>query len=490
MINKIINNYEITDFIDEGGMGTVYKGINIKLERPVAIKVLHSSLTNNPEFRLRFLNEAKILAKLSHPNIINIYDFIEFENKFYIVTEFLEGKTLEKIIESNEVRSLSDRVNFFRSVLEGMQYAHSNSIIHRDIKPSNIFILKNNSVKILDFGIAKLSQTGSNLTRTGTRMGSISYMSPEQVLGKEVNQSSDIYSLGITLYELISGNLPFDTNTESDYIVQNKIVNENIPDIKMFNPDLPQSIIDVINKATSKNPANRFRDCNEFLISLEDVSFSGEVVRTHSSTIPYDQDKTIIVEPSGQSNAVKTQFLSSESIPKGHSKGKSYILVGGIIIAALITISIIAYFLSRSNDQDSIVSLSENSKESIDLKKKKSELEERERKLNEDEKKLNMTNQNSGENTSSISSINGKYPQASIRYLDDNDLRFLTKTELQIMRNEIFARHGYIFKTNPEMVRYFSSQPWYIPLYSNVNGMLTEIEKRNLNLIKQYEFTY
>ncbi|MBK7256044.1 MAG: serine/threonine protein kinase [Ignavibacteria bacterium] len=159
MIDKIISNYRITDFIEEGGMGTIYKGSHIKLERAVAIKILHQNLTSNPQFKERFLNEAKILAKLSHPNIINIYDFIEQDGQYYIVAEFVEGKPLDKLISGNQINSIELALQLFRQILSGIGYAHSNGVVHRDIKPSNIMIQPDNTVKILDFGIAKLSDS-------------------------------------------------------------------------------------------------------------------------------------------------------------------------------------------------------------------------------------------------------------------------------------------------------------------------------------------
>ncbi|MFZ1322672.1 MAG: serine/threonine-protein kinase, partial [Ignavibacteria bacterium] len=149
MIGKIINNYKITEFIEEGGMGTIYKASHLKLTRSVAVKVLHQNLTSNPQFKERFINEANILAKLSHPAIINIYDFIESDGQYFIITEFIEGETLADLISNNELNSIELILNLFRQILNGISYAHNNGIVHRDLKPSNIMVQSDNTVKIL-----------------------------------------------------------------------------------------------------------------------------------------------------------------------------------------------------------------------------------------------------------------------------------------------------------------------------------------------------
>ena len=264
MIDKIIGNFKITDFIEEGGMGKVYLARQLTIDREVAIKILDPSLSKNPQFKERFINEANALAKLNHTNIVSIYDFVEYEGNYCIIMEYVKGTTLDKIIENNNNVDISLSINIINQLLDGLSYAHKQSIVHRDIKPSNVIIDPDKRVKILDFGIAKMVLSNSNLTKTGTRMGSICYMSPEQILGKDLNLKTDIYSVGITFYELLSGQLPYDIKTESDYIVQNKIVNDALPDIRTLNPAVPRNIADAINISTRKNPDDRFIDCDEF----------------------------------------------------------------------------------------------------------------------------------------------------------------------------------------------------------------------------------
>lgn len=274
MIGKIINNYKITEFIEEGGMGTIYKASHLKLTRSVAVKVLHQNLTSYPQFKERFINEANILAKLSHPAIINIYDFIESDGQYFIITEFIEGETLADLISNNELNSVELILNLFRQILNGISYAHNNGIVHRDLKPSNIMVQYDNTVKILDFGIAKLSDSSKSLTKTGTKMGSLYYMSPEQVLGKEVDFRTDIYSLGILLFEMLTKKMPYETNTDSDYELMDSILKQDIPDLNLHISGIDQFLNLIIQKATCKNPGDRFLSCSEFLNAFSDNNFT------------------------------------------------------------------------------------------------------------------------------------------------------------------------------------------------------------------------
>ncbi len=274
MIGKIIGNYKIIDFIAEGGMGTVYKGYHIHIGKVVAIKELHHSLTNNVEFKQRFLNEAQILAKLTHPNIVSIIDFLEEESSYYIITEFLEGDTLDQVISNNRVYSVEKCKMLFKQILRGIDYAHKNGVIHRDLKPSNILVTIGGSVKILDFGIAKLSDTGRTLTKTGAKIGSLLYMSPEQILGQEVDLRTDIYSLGVLFFEMLTGKIPYNSDTKSDYELMNTILMEEVPQLDIFIAGIDTSLNNIVQKACAKNTQDRFQDCNEFEEAFNDKSFN------------------------------------------------------------------------------------------------------------------------------------------------------------------------------------------------------------------------
>lgn len=356
MIGKILSNYKITDFIEEGGMGTVYKGHHIHIERAVAIKVLHQNLTGNPEFRQRFLNEAKMLAKMNHQNIVNIYDFIEEGGYFYIVTEFLEGMPLDKLIERDLLYSTDNCISIFRQILAGIDFAHRNGIIHRDLKPSNIIVSSENTAKILDFGIAKLSDTNKSMTKTGTKMGSLYYMSPEQVLGKEVDFRTDIYSLGVLFFEMLTKKIPYNTQTESDYELMNSILTEGIPNLDFYISGVSPTMNSIVQRACAKNPDDRFQTCAEFSNAFGDINFS----YTASSN---NFNSTRILSGSSQNDFSKTRFVGSEQIGNQPIVKKS----GNILIITLISISIVVtitiiIILNLNSNNDTQVSQTVESK--------------------------------------------------------------------------------------------------------------------------------
>lgn len=351
MIGKIISNYKITDFVEEGGMGTIYKGSHIKLERAVAIKILHQNLTSNPQFKERFLNEAKILAKLSHPNIINIYDFIEQDGQYYIVAEFVEGKPLDKLISGNQINSIELALQLFRQILSGIGYAHSNGVVHRDIKPSNIMIQSDNTVKILDFGIAKLSDSSKSLTKTGTKMGSLYYMSPEQVLGQNLDSRTDIYSLGIVLFEMLTHRLPYNTQTESDYELMNSILSQELPDIDSFISGLEPNIGSIIRKACAKDPNERFFSCGEFSSALNNDNYNYTKVSS-------DYGKTQFIEQQNiQNKNQRTVFQQPDQLPDVNthkqnqkSKNTGILILFGALIAIIIIVTI--FLVTKNNDSE------------------------------------------------------------------------------------------------------------------------------------------
>lgn len=348
MKGKVISNYEIQSVIGSGGMGKVYLARQLTIDREVAIKILDPSLSENPQFKERFINEANALAKLNHPNIVSIYDFVEYENNYCIIMEYVKGATLDNIIDNNNKPDLPFSINIIEQVLDGLTYAHKQSIIHRDIKPSNIIVDHDNRVRILDFGIAKLVLSNSNLTKTGTRMGSVKYMSPEQVLGKELNLKTDIYSTGITFYEILTGKPPFDSDTDSDFIVQNKIVNDALPDIRTVNPSVPQNIANAIKTATQKNPDDRFRDCEEFkaMIKNDYVGFDNKVKSdfTQQTHLIGDINKSVIN---------KTVLIHKENDFQNSNvnNSKKVLLIGITSLVLIVVIFTAFYFFNKENDQ-------------------------------------------------------------------------------------------------------------------------------------------
>ncbi|MBE0662863.1 MAG: protein kinase [Bacteroidales bacterium] len=286
MIGTKIFNYRITRLIGEGGMARVYEAVHEKFDkRSVAIKILDPILNANADIRHRFENEARIMASLDHPNIVKVLDYTDDSDRLAIVMEYLEGSTLSDFVKTNGALSPETASSLMLSILDAFQYAHDHGIIHRDVKPSNILLDDKLRPKIMDFGIAKLL-TDNSLTRTGTQMGTPTYMSPEQVRDvKDIDHRSDIYSLGVTLYFMITGAAPYSAATLSTFDIYTKIVHEPLP---ALTSNIQFS--SVIAKATAKDPKDRFSTCMEMADSLKLSQ------RTESSPVMnHDDEKTLIL---------------------------------------------------------------------------------------------------------------------------------------------------------------------------------------------------
>ncbi|MEN8251633.1 MAG: serine/threonine-protein kinase, partial [Bacteroidota bacterium] len=217
MIGSIISHYKILEKLGSGGMGVVYKAQDLKLDRFVALKFLPPSFSNDEEAKQRFIHEAKSASSLEHPNICNIHEIGETEgDQLFIVMAYYEGETLKKKIDKGSLK-VEDAIDITIQIAEGLQAAHNKGIVHRDIKPANIFIRNDGTVKILDFGLAK-SASRNTMTQLGSTMGTVAYMSPEQTHGTDVDHRTDIWSLGVILYEMITGQLPFKGDYEQAVI--------------------------------------------------------------------------------------------------------------------------------------------------------------------------------------------------------------------------------------------------------------------------------
>ncbi len=285
MIGKQILNYRIESLIGQGGMGSVYLASNINIDHKVAIKILKPGLANNPEIRKRFEREAATLASFDHPNIVKFLNYYENEESVFLIMEYVRGRTLESFIkeESGPIPE-GKTLDLFSPILDAFSYAHEMGIVHRDIKPSNILITADNKVKILDFGIARIiNEAVPGMTQAGTKMGTAMYMSPEQVRGKEVDKRSDIYSLGVVLYQMITGQAPYDDTTMSEFDLNVKVVEEKLPRAKEFYPFVSDKVQAIIDKAVEKNPENRYNDCNDFKYHLTKAIRPEEAVKPKSN---------------------------------------------------------------------------------------------------------------------------------------------------------------------------------------------------------------
>lgn len=268
LVGKKIENYEILSQIGKGGMGEVYLAHDLKLDRRVAIKILGSSVINNSNFIERFKREAKNQAQLSHPNIVTVYGFIEYHNLLGIVMEFVDGESLDRLIYRQKRLHIYDAIYITRQVLAGLGYAHAKGFVHRDIKPSNIILNKEGVAKIVDFGISK-SLFDKGVTHTGAKIGTVLYMSPEQITGKDITHRSDIYSIGCTLYEMLVGQPPF--YEDNEYNVMEGHLKKKHKKVNEIMPGTSEIIDKIIERALAKDPNERYNDCGEFQQAVHEL---------------------------------------------------------------------------------------------------------------------------------------------------------------------------------------------------------------------------
>ncbi|CAM3081283.1 Stk1 family PASTA domain-containing Ser/Thr kinase [Filibacter tadaridae] len=298
MIGKRIGGrYEILGNIGDGGMSKVYLAHDVILNRDVAVKVLNYDFANEENLKRRFQREALSATSLTHPHIVDIFDVGEEAETLYLVMEYIEGQTLKKFIHTNGPLSPEKALPIMQQLVSAISNAHHNGIIHRDIKPQNILMDSAGDVKITDFGIA-MALNSSDHTKTNSIIGTVHYLSPEQARGGMATKKSDIYSLGIVFYELLTGQLPF--SAETAVAIALKHLQEEIPSIKAFIPSIPQSVENVILKATTKDPNYRYQSADEMYDDLLTV-LTPERARESRFTVPFDDDRTraipVVTEP-------------------------------------------------------------------------------------------------------------------------------------------------------------------------------------------------
>ncbi len=281
MQTRTLNDrYRLDEVVGEGGMAVVYRGYDLVLNRDVAVKLLRDQYGSDENFLARFDREAQSAARLSHPNIVNVYDVGEDNNVRYIVMENIEGPNLKELIRRQGPFTVDGAAFIIRQIANGLDFAHARDLVHRDIKPQNILVDNNGNVKVVDFGIAK-GISDSNLTEAGTGMGTVHYVSPEQARGEQATPSSDVYSTGVVLYEMLTKTIPFDADSPVGVAMQH--VNAVPPPPSEINPLLPKEVDEFIEIALAKTPEERFQSAGEMASALEALS-RGEGIQSTGAT--------------------------------------------------------------------------------------------------------------------------------------------------------------------------------------------------------------
>ena len=347
---KINDRYQIIKTIGEGGMANVYLAYDTILDRNVAVKVLRGDLANDEKFVRRFQREALSASSLSHPNIVEVYDVGEDNGLYYIVMEYIEGKHLKQLLKKRGSLTVREVVDIMMQITDGMSAAHDSYIIHRDIKPQNIMILENGLIKITDFGIA-MALNATQLTQTNSVMGSVHYLPPEQACGKTATIQSDVYSMGILMFELLTGSVPFKGDNAVEIAL--KHIKESIPYVKDINETIPTSVANIVKRATAKNLKNRYQDAREMhedlKTCLDESRLDEEVYEFPYPEIEEDKkqkkavselENTKVEEPKKEEIKVE-QIMPQDEIKKENK----FLMILGVVFTGLIIIVTAIIFL-------------------------------------------------------------------------------------------------------------------------------------------------
>ncbi len=345
LVGKVVGKYKIVEKIGEGGMGIVYKGIQISLNRPVAMKMLPQNLASDKDFVTRFKQEALSVAKLNHRNIIQVYDTDELEGNYFIIMEYVEGETLDDLLKRKKVLSLDFTLEILQQVGMALSYAHKHGVVHRDIKPGNIMIAEDGSIKVMDFGIAKV-QDSSVKTKTGMSIGTPEYMSPEQVKGTNVDSKSDMYAFGVLSYRMLAGELPF--KGKDPFATAYKQLHEEVPSPRAKNPKISPETEEMVLKCMKKDKDQRYQDMNDIIQLLKRLLRQPAAADGRTVAVPKDAGATVMAK----------DIIKKAKIP-----------IKAIIPAVLLVVVIIGIYIVRTTGKKDIPSAHVAEKPFIDKEK-------------------------------------------------------------------------------------------------------------------------
>lgn len=343
---RLDGRYEVQEIIGVGGMAVVYKAYDSIDDRTVSIKVLKDEFLANEEFKRRFKNESKAIAVLSHPNIVKVYD-VHFGDKLqYIVMEYVDGITLKEYIQKQGTITWNDAVYFTSQILRALQHAHDRGIVHRDIKPQNIMLLPNGQIKVADFGIARFSRSETR-TMTENAIGSVHYISPEQAKGEFTDERADIYSVGVVLYEMLAGKVPFEA--ESAVSVALMQLQNEAKRLTEINPDIPLGLEQITVHAMQKNPSSRYQTATEMLLDIEEIIKNPKVTFDYSYFVDKEPTRYVIKTDKNQNNEISQEdSVQVQNANNNKKKIIAAVVTGSVVLIATIVL-IILYFTGSLN---------------------------------------------------------------------------------------------------------------------------------------------
>lgn len=351
MGKRLDGRYEVQEIIGVGGMSVVYKAYDNVDDRIVAIKVLKDEYSNDAEFVRRFKNESKAIAVLSHPNIVKVYDVSFGEKVQYIVMEYVDGITLKEYIQKQHIIAWNDAVFFTTQILRALQHAHDKGIVHRDIKPQNIILLPSGNIKVTDFGIARFSRTETR-TLTENAIGSVHYISPEQAKGEFTDERADIYSVGVVLYEMLSGNVPFDADSAVSVALMQ--LQKEPKKLTEINPNIPLGIEQICFHAMQKNPQDRYQTATEMLLDLEDVIRNPNATFDYSYFVDKSPTKYVFKEESLNSASVsgnEENVEDGETADPNHKKKVITAVVVGVVFLIAAIVGLVVFMTQGLNTE-------------------------------------------------------------------------------------------------------------------------------------------